>query len=217
MTSAAALPFIDLSLPHPCAAAPQRMATLGPAGTSSERAARHLAEYLSVGWPGEERTPRHAVALFDRYELAAASVLDGDSSLLIVANAYHDISDFYMSPQLIIRGVFCMNTPQYGIAAKNGQVPHGTITVASHPAPVPLIPQLLSSGQARNVTVVEYDSTSAAARAAAEGSVDVALTTVPAAEAYDLVVVTGTRDIRMVWSVFGAGEPDAANPAVTQP
>jgi hypothetical protein len=119
-----------------------------------------------------------------------------------VANAYHAASTFYMSTELAFAGAYCFDTPQYGIASRSGVLPRGEVSVATHPAPVPLIGQLLAGTVTSAGQVVLMDSTSAAARAAATGEVDVALTTAPAAALHELSFVTCTRAIRMLWSVF---------------
>jgi len=201
---AIASPVLDLSLPHPRSPGSLVIATLGPAGTSSEAAACYLADYLSAAWADRLGDPHwYPVKLFGRYELAADSVLDGSSSLLLVANAYHSVSTFYMDPALSVQGVYCFDTPQYGIATRSGRLPGGPIAIASHPAPIPIIGQLLDPTHTRAATVVRCDSTSAAAAEAANGGTDAALTTAPAAAEYGLTFVTRTRNIRMVWSVFG--------------
>jgi hypothetical protein len=109
-----------------------------------------------------------------------------------------------MDPNLIFVGAYCFDTPQYGIASRSESLPVGELSVATHPAPKPLIDQLLTGTSAYAGRVVEMDSTSAAARAAADGDVDVALTTAPAAEIYGLRFVSRTRPIRMLWSVFAS-------------
>src|SRR5581483_2666096 len=91
--------------------------------------------------------------------------------------------------------------PHYGVAAVPGQTMPVRPVIASHPAPVPLIDQLLPQvGADREIVLVR--STSAAAQAARDRSVDLALTTAPAVRRYDLEFISRTRTIQMVWSVF---------------
>ncbi|NUR05145.1 MAG: hypothetical protein HOY79_54190 [Streptomyces sp.] len=120
-----------------------------------------------------------------------------------MANAYKGINPFYMDPDVELAGVFVMDTPLYGIATRRGAGPvPDSPTIASHPSPEPIIAQLLPQ---RHTTfkVLHMDSTSTAARAVVEGTADLALTTVPAAHIHELEFISGTRPIRMVWSVFG--------------
>lgn len=192
-------PVIDLALPHPREAPLQTIATLGPAGTSSEVAANALGHYLASGW--SDCRSAFDVTLHGGYELAAASLHDGAATMLVVANAYHGASTFYMDPRLTLGGAFCMDTPHYGVATTTGHLPAGAMRISSHPAPIPIIDQLLPDAD-RAREVIRYHSTSAAAGAAADGEVDAALTTAPAAERYGLTFATPTRTIRMLWSVF---------------
>lgn len=154
--------------------------------------------------------------LYDRYEPAAQSVLDGVNSLFVVANAYQGASTFYMDPRLSFVGAYCLDTPQYGMATKDGTLPQGEVTIASHSAPIPLIDQLLTDIRTTAGEIIRYNSTSAAAAAAARGSVDIALTTASAASAHRLSFATRTRNIRMLWSVFGRspGHRDARGEVV---
>lgn len=99
---------------------------------------------------------------------------------------------------------YCFDTPHYGIASRSGTLPQGEISVASHPAPTPLIDQLLADTESSAGQVVRVDSTRADAQAVAAGEIDVVLTTAPAAELHGLTFVTRTRTIRMLWSVFTA-------------
>ncbi|MFF9143384.1 prephenate dehydratase domain-containing protein [Streptomyces sp. NPDC055051] len=196
--------FLDISLPT--TAQGRKVATLGPAGTSSELAAKHLIRSL----PGVDGEP--APELFHSYEMASRAVIQGTADLLVVANAYANISEFYMDTTLSLVGAYHYQTPQYGIAVPAGTTLTGPVRIASHPAPIPLIEQLLPEGLSV-AEVVRAESTSAAALAARSGRVDAALTTQPSAERYGLAFISGTRPIDMLWSVFSlarAAEPVAA-------
>jgi prephenate dehydratase len=184
--------FLDISLP---VSAQGSVATLGPAGTSSEQAGRHLIEQLHG--EGSELAPK----LFHSYEDASAAVIRGAADLLLVANAYANVCEFYMSAALKLAGAFYFQTPQYGIAAPPDSDLSGPIRIASHPAPVPLIEQLLPEHlDAKEIVLMS--STSAAALATRSGQVDAALTTRPSAERYGLSFISRTRPIEMLWSVF---------------
>jgi prephenate dehydratase len=197
------------TVPHPAPEEIAAVGTLGPHGTSSEQAATLFARQVA-----EEAGPPAAVHLFDTYEGAVDALRDDAVTHVVVANAYRSVYRIYMDPSLALTNVFVMDTPLYGIAAPQGAVPvTDSPTIASHPSPEPIIAQLLSP---RHVTykVLHSDSTSAAAIAAVDGTADLALTTVPAAERYGLEFVSRTRPIRMVWSVFTKAVPDAlSNPA----
>lgn len=189
--------LIDLSLASsPSRAA--RIATLGPAGTSSETAATRLAEYLAQRGFAET-----GVVLHDQYEAAADALRADAASLLVVANAYANVSEFYMDTALRLVGAFVLDTPLYGIAATSDSPTSGPVRVASHPAPVPLIEELIDHERYQVVHVERFPSTSAAAAAVGRGVVDLALTTEPARARHGLRFVSSARPIRMLWSVFG--------------
>ncbi|MFE2724108.1 hypothetical protein [Kitasatospora sp. NPDC059327] len=176
---------------------PSAVGTLGPHGTSSEVAAARF-----VGRVRDDDGPSAAVHLFDSYERAGAALRAREVTHMVVANAYKAIHHFYMDPALELSNVFVMDTPLYGIAKRRdaGPTPDAP-TIATHPSPEPIIAQLLPPRHASH-KVLQYASTSAAARAAQDGSADLALTTVPSAELYGLEFISATRPIRMVWSVF---------------
>ncbi|WKV52727.1 hypothetical protein [Dickeya fangzhongdai] len=105
-----------------------------------------------------------------------------------------------MDPRLKLTGTFVFDTPLYGLAIKE-VLPDRPLVVASHPAPVPLIKELLPDGL--NVEcVVTMPSTSAAAQAVANREVDMALTTEVAVDLHRLRFISRTRPIHMLWSIF---------------
>lgn len=171
--------------------------TLGPAGTSSEFAANHLSIWLKKkGYCKEVK-----IFLKKTYESARQEITE-KNSILLVANAYSDINLFYMDYSLALGAVFVLETPSYGIVTKTGALPENKnkLLIASHPAPMPIINQLLPNQN--NKQIVEKDSTSSAALAVLNNEVDAALTTQIAAKKYNLFFVTKTRAINMLWSAF---------------
>lgn len=182
--------FLDISLPDDPATAV--VATLGPAGTSSEAAAAALRQRIGATTP---------TMLCDRYEDAALAVEEGRADLLLVANAYSNVNDFYMSPELCLAAVFVHQTPEYGLATLPDAEVSGEVSVASHPAPIPIINQLLPAHLSVH-RVLPVQSTSVAAAAVRSGQAEVALTTAPAVSAYRLNFISRTRPITMLWSVF---------------
>lgn len=167
--------------------------TLGPEGTSSEQAARVLRGRL----PGTGR-----IVLHPTYEQALTALTTGAVSHVVVANAYKEIHQFYMTDAITLSDVFVMDTPLYGIARRQDDAPMpDNPTVVTHPSPQPLIAQLLPP--VRGVPqVAAARSTSAAAQAVADHRYDLALTTEPAAARHGLRFISRLRPIRMVWSVF---------------
>ncbi|WP_326740914.1 hypothetical protein OG912_39750 (plasmid) [Streptomyces sp. NBC_00464] len=193
------MPSDLISLLRPGSHQPVVIGTLGPPGTSSEVAAkRYIAQV--TGPDG----PRVDIRMYDTYEGAGEALQAGEVSHIVVANAYKAVFQFYMDPTLELAGVFVMDTPLYGIATRRGAGPAPDVPVIStHPSPEPIIAQLLPERH-ESFKVIHEDSTSAAARAVVDGSADLALTTLPAAQLHGLEFISRTRSICMVWSVFGA-------------
>lgn len=187
---------------------PISVATLGPSGTSSEASARYLLD-VATQTLNARAGP---IYLFPTYEHARDAALDGDATLLLVANAYREINDFYMDPKLKIGAAYRFNTPNYGLAKRRGVQISSRVSVASHPSPTPLIEELRPHGVSVSF-VVPMPSTSAAAAAVAAQEVDLALTTDVAAQIYDLEFISLTRPIEMLWTAF-ALTCDSVEPSV---
>lgn len=170
------------------------IATLGPAGTSSEQAALYL-------WADHGRGAPPTVQLYETYEEAGEALRARNASHVVVANAYAGIHSFYMDPALSFAGAFLMDTPPYGIAISPGHLVPARARIATHPAPVALVGELLPKEYAVG-EILFATSTSAAAGQAHRRETDLALTTQPAASAHALKFISRTRPIRMLWSVF---------------
>lgn len=186
--------FMDINLKN---AVNSPIHTLGPSGTSSEYASQFFHRWMSKNYSNSY----HDIYLHDSYELARNNIKD-DKGLLIVANAYPQINDFYMDIRLKLLATFFYDTPLYGLVA-NKELPDRPLKIASHPAPIPLIGELLPD-DLRIKKVIEMSSTSASALAVVSGEVDVALTTEIAAKIHKLKFISRTRPIHMLWSVFAS-------------
>lgn len=171
--------------------------TLGPSGTSSEYASQFFHRWMSDNYSNSY----HEIYLNDSYEVARNKIKD-EKGLLIVANAYPKINDFYMDTRLKLLATFLYDTPLYGLVT-NKKLPDRPLYIASHPAPVPLIDELLPEGL-HIEKIIETPSTSAAALAVVSGKVDIALTTEIAAKIHKLNFISRTRPIYMLWSVFAS-------------
>lgn len=170
--------------------------TLGPSGTSSEAAAGFFTEWLGQRFPESQVQ----INLSDSYEHACSAMDERIPGVLIVANAYPQIHNFYMNPRLSLVATFVFDTPEYGLVSK-GPLTTRKLTIATHPAPLMLIQELLPDGLEVDSVIFSL-STSAVAAAVAVGEVDVALTTEVAAHIHGLQFISKTRPIRMLWSVF---------------
>ncbi|RMI36437.1 prephenate dehydratase domain-containing protein [Streptomyces triticirhizae] len=202
----------DVALVRLPATGSLRITSLGPAGTSSEQAARALQGHLLRR--GHEHVP---IELCHRYEEAGDRLLAGDCELVVVANAYSGIDRFYMDPALRLAAVFVKDTPHYGIASVAGAELEQKTRVITHPAPRALVGELLPE-RFDLAEVVFATSTSAAAEAVERGEVPLALTTALAARLHGLEFLSRTRPIRMVWSVFTRADLlDEERPAPRRP
>jgi len=140
--------------------------------------------------------------LGDRYEEAAQHVVMGTADLLLVANAYKGINDFYSSPHLYCAYFF--QTPLYGVAARKGWVPEPNMrySIATHHSPTVLVPWFLKDLRIE-YDLVHAESTMAAAVATDTGAADLCVTNAVAVEKTPgIEFVTRTRPIRMLWSLF---------------
>ncbi len=190
MSNVETLPFFGVVPAPPSDNA--SVVTLGPAGTSSEQAAAHFAAIRG--------SVAATIHLTSTYEEAVDRTLADPAAFAVVANAYAGINVFYMNPRLVIDTVFYFSTPSYGLAARSA-LSAGGYSVASHPAPVPLIEELSPYGFTCN-EIIYMSSTSGAAELVAQEKIDVALTTEVAAARHGLTFVSQVRPIPMVWTAF---------------
>lgn len=163
------------------------IATLGPPGTSSEFVARHLSDNLIL-FPSYEQAEEHLHS--SRQE-----------TVLLVANAYQYINKFYISAKTKPVAAFFCDTPSYVLASRLGRfqdIPRKP-RISSHRAPAHLIEEILDGSE---FTFVEANSTSEAARMAAESAVDACITTRVACEKEGLTQLYESGVIPMLWTVF---------------
>jgi hypothetical protein len=171
------------------------IATLGPTGTSSENTAFFFSKKLRN---------KPEVRLFDTYEDAEHFVQSSKESLMLVANAYKRINEFYISNRTKPLLSFFFDTPPYVIATKPGiniveLARKRTLRIASHHAPQHLIAELLSD---HRFEVVDAASTSLAAKMTSKGEVDACLTTKIACQKHGLDVQSTEVNIHMLWTAF---------------
>lgn len=170
------------------------VATLGPAGTSSEAAAKY---FLSV----VNKSGQYS--LYPTYEEAFQELVSGKTNFLLVANAYERIDRIYMSHEVHLLLPFIYETPLYGIAKRPGDLlsDNQPLKIATHHAPASLIPWFLTDFH-YDYEVLFVKSTSEAAIKLKTGEADLCVTTENAAKEYGVTFITKTRPILMLWSVF---------------
>lgn len=183
------------------------LATLGPVGTSSEFVAGKVLNRLNI--------ETKELALFGTYEEAYECVKQRKCDGMIVANAYKDVSTFYMDDTLSLIASWIEPTPPYGIASSDGFELKSiedisSIPIASHHAPLHKLERYMSDESSpfygKRFRVVDCDSTSSAAKMVAQNKIDLCLTNAQAVEQYGLKFVSWTTGIDMTWSLFGRVE-----------
>lgn len=174
------------------------IATLGPKGTSSEYIAIELAKSIGIC--------KKNIFLYNSYEEAFEKVKNKENDLLLVANAYNNIHNFYMENDISLIGSFIKNTPLYGIASKNYKkndfLLDNNIKLASHHAPLSMIGNIKDEFNL-NINVIDCKSTSQAAYFVNTGKYKYCLTNEEAQREYGLNFIIPIKQITMLWSIFG--------------
>ncbi|WP_448265459.1 LysR family transcriptional regulator [Nostoc sp. DSM 114159] len=172
--------------------------TLGPAATSSDYAAKHITNHLA----SEQVTV--STQLFDTFTDVREALLQDKVNLALVPHAYDRINEFYMEPSFDLGFIFIYPTPVYGLAKKkNTEVVFNGSRIVTHPAPLPLLTELLPDSQDRTQIQVDLSpSTSDSAIQVMQGLADLAITNENAVKAYDLEFISTYGNIQMSWSIF---------------
>ncbi|MBP5973792.1 LysR family transcriptional regulator [Brasilonema sp. CT11] len=172
--------------------------TLGPAATSSDYASKYIINQLI----SEDFTV--STQLFDTFLDVKEALLQDKVNLALVPHAYDRINEFYMEPDFELGFIFIYPTPVYGLAKKKDKeaVFNGS-RIVTHPAPLPLLKQLLPDTQDKAQIQVDLSpSTSDSAMQVKQGLADFAITNENAVKAYDLEFIYTYGNIQMSWSLF---------------
>lgn len=176
---------------HPVAAPPRTsitaLHTLGPADTNSEHAARVWLRARGIDDPA-------AVRLFPTIEEGIEALPPDPSVGLLACVVYPDLHQVVFRNLRRLRIVDCIvvDTHDMVLAARHGDAV-AFRRVASHPAPVALLPD--------GAEHVPATSNVTAAIACAGGAVDACITTAPAAATQGLRVVQNFGPVPMGFSV----------------
>ncbi|GAB2981869.1 hypothetical protein [Frigoribacterium salinisoli] len=175
-----------------------RLATLGPAGTSADDAARSLAAVVAaVGGQVD-------VELHEDFDDARRAVRDGSATAALVPSAFAGATRFHWDPCLALLGVVVHPTPTYGLAVRSPDaVARPVVVVASLPEVRGLVDELAPPAlrRARRLDRAAA-STVAAARDVAVGLADVAVCNEPGRLAHGLSWLARREGVPMPWSVF---------------
>ncbi|WP_156481712.1 LysR family transcriptional regulator [Anabaena sp. 4-3] len=172
--------------------------TLGPSGTSSDYASSYIVKQL------EAENLTGEIQLFDSFPDVKTALLQNQIDLAVVPHAYDSINEFYMEPSFDLGFIFIYPTPVYGLAKKkNTDVTFKGARIVTHPAPLPLLSQLLPESEDQSEIQVDLStSTSDAAIQVQKGLATLAITNKNAVEAYDLEFISTYGKIPMSWSIF---------------
>ncbi|MET8122544.1 prephenate dehydratase [Micromonospora sp. NPDC005189] len=175
------------------------LSTLGPAGTSSDDAARHLTERLTGAGHAELRMELHPT-----FDAVLDSVVGGASAVALVPSAYRDATAFHWHPKLRLLFYFAHSTPTYGLAARQGEAPERTpLRISTMSEVSVLYPELCPPAlRGRAVDWVPARSTMDAARTLARGDADLALTNDHGRDAHDLYWLSHRPGAQIVWLLF---------------
>ncbi len=182
------------------------IATLGPEGSSSQCAARYLSTLI-----GEKLE----ILLFDTFEQASEYVEQNESCLLLVANAYQRVDNFYMNARTLLLGSFFFAPPAYYVACRDISAlniklsSNKPISIASHHAPLSRLENLIQSSEQyvpglsnAQIEVMASDSTSRGAQLTADGRVDCCLANTDAIKLHHLNIISQPLHIEMTWVAF---------------
>lgn len=187
--------------------------TLGPAGTSSHDAALHLRSELA----GSGIVPGFALRLFDRFEELHTQVREGGIDYALVPSAYRDATVFHWDPGLRLAFHFARPTPSYGIAGRRPVPAAGEVSVAAMAEVRTILDSLpVPELEGREIRWVGCRSTHHAARTAAGGDADLAVTNDTSRAAFALHWIASRPGAEVVWLLFRAVH-DADEPSTPSP
>lgn len=158
--------FRDESIPHDRLGSIRRIHTLGPSGTNCERAAHHWLSHRATSTTSD-------VLLYPTLEDAAEHIISPEDAILgcVVYPKLNDIV-FDNIHRFMMGDIFLLNTHSMVLAKR----PDAEVirSVATHPAPHPLIPK-------PTPTITYANSNIEAALICKSGETDACVTTLPAA------------------------------------
>ena len=157
--------------------------TLGPSGTNCEAAAN---SYL------EKKKAQGKICLHETLEKAVSEIEHDENSILLGCVVYPELHTLVFSNLMKLKLVECFVFPTLNmvLASRNGKLG----SVSTHPAPKKLIPDYINQIELVN-------SNSQAAINCYEGITDACITTITAAEKYNLEILKDFGKIPMGFTV----------------
>lgn len=174
-----------------------KVGTLGPEGTSSHFALDYLL--------GNEvfKNKNVEIKLWDDFEIVNTNLLNGEIDLMLVPNAYENITKMYWNIDLKNVLSFVLQTPGYGLAISNDVDSCKSNIKIGVCNPV----KCLVDGYCKQLGIEEYDvisakSTMDAARMCSESLVDYAVTNATSVSRMNLKFITDCFSAEVVWTLF---------------
>lgn len=168
-----------------------KIATLGPKGTCSERAAIHYANKNSI---------KYKTVLCDTFETAIKKLMFQIVDIAIIPSAYRELAEivFENMSDIELSDVFLYSTPGLVIATGYKDVSTKKIeTMATHSSP-----SILARKCFPNAKLIYCSSNSVAALKVVNGEVDACVTTKICVEMNNLHIVNDFGEVPMGWNVF---------------
>lgn len=165
-----------------------RIATLGPAGTCSEKAA----EMFSGKLDGETE-----VELYATFEEAVERLQNDKADYVIIPSAYRKLADIIFESRTRIQISEIFQYPTLNLVLATESEDKEIHVVASQSSPSSLI-----KGHLENYQLIEAKSNSDAAQLVMNHAADACITTNVCAEANYMVILKDFGSIKMGWNVF---------------
>lgn len=179
--------------------------TLGPSGTSSERALHYMTDIYRK----KNIHCKFNMILRDSFTVIYEELLNRKIDYALVPTAYEKVSAFYWCPDFINRLSFIYKTPYYGIVGKKGiQIKNKQIvSLATCPAADSIFEHLMKDRLCNiNISVVHTNSTIEALTLLIEGKVDICVTNQSSFEHFpehDIHFISPKYRCDIVWTLFG--------------
>lgn len=168
-----------------------KIATLGPEGTCSERAAIYYANKNNV---------KYKTILCDTFETAIKKLMFEIVDIVIIPSAYRELAEivFENMDDIELSDIFLYSTPGLVIATGYEDVSIDEIkTMATHSSP-----SILAQKSCPNAKLTYCSSNSASALKVVNGDVDACVTTRICVEMNNLHIVKDFGEVQMGWNVF---------------
>jgi len=176
-----------------------RLGTLGPEGTTSHHIAVWLLELV-----GSARPRSLQLELYPSFPEVLAAIESDKIELALVPSAFAGATEFHWSPCLRLLLHFARATPAYGLAYSETVPAQGSeVVVAALPEVRRLLADLRTDAlRAASPRWLDAQSTVEAARMAADGRADFAITNEFGRRVANLTWLSARAGPQIVWMVF---------------